>query len=403
MTSGIQVDVALTGTAEDGIARRNTRAFRGVMAAFLVHGLIVSTWVSRIAGMKGALHLGDGTLGLSLLGAAIGSVTAIPISGALVTRYGSRRIALGTAVGFCLSLVPLALSNSLAILVPALVFYGMMAGANDVAMNALAVGTERLLGTPTISRFHAMFSLGGILGASVGAAAAARGVSLTAQLLAGAAVTLIIVAVVSRLVVETRTETTHAHARLRRVPLALVALSAIGFCIFLSEGAIADWTAVYLKQVLHAGAGMVPVGYAVFSATMALFRFIGDAITLRIGRAWTIRAGGSIAALGLAVVVAAHTPYAALAGFALAGAGFSSIIPLVFAAGGRIPGVGEGAGVATVSGLGYLGFLVGPPAIGFISEASSLRAGLGLLVVLSVLAVALVGVVQRQGDPNPLS
>ncbi len=403
MISGIQMDVALTGTAEDGIARRNTRAFRGVMAAFLVHGLIVSTWVSRIAGMKGALHLGDGTLGLSLLGAAIGSVTAIPISGALVTRYGSRRIALGTAVGFCLSLVPLALSNSLTLLVPALVFYGMMAGANDVAMNALAVGTERLLGTPTISRFHAMFSLGGILGASVGAAAAARGVSLTAQLLAGAAVTLIIVAVVSRLVVETRTETTHAHARLRRVPLALVALSAIGFCIFLSEGAIADWTAVYLKQVLHAGAGMVPVGYAVFSATMALFRFIGDAITLRIGRAWTIRAGGSIAALGLAVVVAAHTPYAALAGFAMAGAGFSSIIPLVFAAGGRIPGVGEGAGVATVSGLGYLGFLVGPPAIGFISEASSLRAGLGLLVVLSVLAVALVGVVQRQGDPNPLS
>jgi MFS family permease len=404
VTSGMQIDAAFAGTAEDGIARRNTRAFRGVMAAFLVHGLVVSTWVSRIAGMKGALHLGDGTLGLSLLGAAIGSVTAIPISGALVTRYGSRRIALGTAAGFCLSLVPLALTHNLAMLVPALVFYGMMAGANDVAMNALAVGTERMLGTPTISRFHAMFSLGGILGASLGAAAAARGVSLTAQLLAGAAVTLIIVAVVSRLVVETRSETTHAHAPgLRRIPLALVALSAIGFCIFLSEGAIADWTAVYLKQVLHAGPGMAPVGYAVFSATMALFRFIGDAITLRIGRAWTIRAGGSIAALGLALVVAAHTPYAALAGFAMAGAGFSSIIPLVFAAGGRIPGIGEGAGVATVSGLGYLGFLVGPPAIGFISEASSLRAGMGLLVALSVLAVVMVGVVQRQGDPNPLS
>src|SRR5882672_6474181 len=118
------MDVAFAHTAGDAIARRNTRAFRGVMAAFLVHGLVVSTWVSRIAGMKGALHLGDGTLGLSLLGAAIGSVTAIPISGALVTRYGSRRIALGTAVGFCLSLVPLAFASSLAILVPALVFYG---------------------------------------------------------------------------------------------------------------------------------------------------------------------------------------------------------------------------------------------------------------------------------------
>lgn len=403
MTSGIQMDVAFAHSAGDAIARRNTRAFRGVMAAFLVHGLVVSTWVSRIAGMKGALHLGDGTLGLSLLGAAIGSVTAIPIAGALVTRYGSRRIALGTCVGFCLALVPLALTHSLAMLVPALVFYGMMAGANDVAMNSLAVGTERLLGTPSISRFHAMFSLGGILGAGLGAVAAARGVSLAAHLLAGAAITLSITAVVARLTVETRGDTTHAHARLRRIPLALVALSAIGFCIFLTEGAIADWTAVYLKQVLHAADGLVPVGYAAFSLTMAMFRFGGDAITLRIGRAWTIRGGGSIAALGLAIVVAAHTPYAALAGFALAGAGFSSIIPLVFAAGGRIPGVGEGAGVATVSGLGYLGFLVGPPAIGFISEASSLRAGIGLLVALSLLAVVLVGVVQRQGDPNPLS
>jgi MFS family permease len=406
VTPGIELpaNAASVAATEDAIARRNMRAFRGVMAAFLVHGIVVSTWVSRIAAMKGALHLGDGTLGLSLFGAAIGSVTAIPISGALVTRCGSRRIALATSAGFCLSLVPLALTHSLAILVPALVYYGMMAGANDVAMNALAVGTERMLGTPTISRFHAMFSLGGILGASLGAAAAARGVPLTAHLLAGAAIGLIITAIVSRLVADTRGDTTHAHApSLRRIPVALIALSAIGFCIFLSEGAIADWTAVYLKQVLRAGDGLAPVGYAVFSATMALFRFVGDAITLRIGRGWTIRAGGSIAAIGLALVVAAHAPYGAIIGFGMAGVGFSSIIPLVFAAGGRIPGIGEGAGVATVSGLGYLGFLVGPPAIGFISEASSLRAGIGLLVALSALAVVLVGVVQRQGDQNPLS
>jgi MFS family permease len=374
------------------------------MAAFLVHGLVVSTWVSRIAAMKGALHLGDGTLGLSLLGAAIGSVTAIPICGALVTRYGSRRISLWTAVGFCLALVPLALAQNLPMLIAALVFFGIMAGSNDVAMNALAVGTERLLGTPAMSRFHAMFSLGGIIGAGLGALAAARGVPLATHLFAGAAISLMIAAVVARLTVETRAEKAPSHTpSLRRIPLALVALSAIGFCIFLSEGAIADWTAVYLKQVLHAGDGLVPVGYAVFSAAMALFRFGGDAITLRIGRAWTIRAGGAIAATGLALVVAAHTPYLALAGFGMAGAGFSSIIPLVFAAGGRIPGIGEGAGVATVSGLGYLGFLAGPPAIGFISEAFTLRAGLGLLVALSTLAVVLVSVVQRQGDPNPLS
>ncbi len=407
MTPGVEIPApaaAFTSTVQDWLpANRKTRAFWGVMAAFLVHGLVVSTWVSRIAGMKGVLRLGDGTLGLCLLGAAIGSVTAIPISGALVTRYGSRRIAIGTSAGFCLALAPLALTHSVAMLVPALVFYGIMAGANDVAMNALAVGTERMLGTPTISRFHAMFSLGGIIGASLGALAASRRVPLTAHLLAGTVVTLMIAWLAARFTVETRAETATPHApRLRRIPVALIALSAIGFCIFLSEGAIADWTAIYFKQVLHAGPGMVPIGYAVFSAAMAIFRFTGDAITLRLGRAWTIRAGGSIAAAGLALVVAAHTPYLALAGFFMAGAGFSSIIPLVFAAGGRIPEVGEGVGVATVSGLGYLGFLAGPPAIGFISEASSLRAGLGLLVVLSAAAALLVGVVQRR-EPNPLS
>jgi Na+/melibiose symporter-like transporter len=286
-------------------------------------------------------------------------------------------------------------------LAAALVFYGVMAGANDVAMNALAVGTERLLGTPTMSRFHAMFSLGGIVGAVLGALAAARGMGLREHLATGTIVTLAIAWMASRLTMETRTEVSTGHAvSFRRIPAALFALSAIGFCIFLSEGAIADWTAVYLKQVLHAGDGLAPIGYAVFSAAMAIFRFAGDAITVRLGRAWTIRGGGSIAAIGLAMVVAAQAPWVALAGFALAGAGFSSIIPLVFAAGGRIEGIGEGAGVATVSGLGYLGFLAGPPAIGFISEASSLRAGLGLLVVLSVLAVGMVSVVEKRGGAS---
>jgi MFS family permease len=405
MTSGVETredlrSAAAWPAAASGIGA--STAVWGVMVAFLVHGLVVSTWVSRIATMKSALHLGDGTLGLALLGAAIGSVTAIPICGSLVTRYGSRRIAIWTSAGFCCALAPLALAQSLTTLVAGLVLYGVMAGANDVAMNAQAVGTERLLGTPTMSRFHAMFSLGGIIGAGIGALLAGRGVAPAIHLIAGTAVCLALVAMLSRLLIETGSGTatgrsTEERLRVRRLPLALVALSAIGFCIFLSEGAIADWTAVYLKQILGANDGLAPVGYAVFSAAMAIFRFSGDAITLRFGRAWTIRLGGGIAAAGLAWVVIVHSPYWALAGFFAAGAGFSSIIPLVFAAGGRIPRVSEGAGVATVSGLGYLGFLAGPPAIGLISEITSLRAGLFLLVILSAVAVMLVSVVERQG------
>jgi MFS family permease len=385
------------------------RAFWGVMACFLVHGLVVSTWVSRIASVKSALHLGDGALGLALLGTAIGSVTAIPISGALVVRHGSRLIARCTAAGFCLSLLAIPLAHDTATLFAALLFYGAMAGANDVAMNAQAVATEKLLGTPAISRFHAMFSIGGIAGACAGAFLAGGGVPTAAHLLVASGVFLAFALTATRLLADTRARTadhaTAARPARFRLPVALFALSTIGFCIFLSEGAIADWTGVFLQQVLGAGAGLAPVGYAVFSAAMAIFRLSGDAITLRIGRAATIRSGGAVAAAGLSFALLVHSPYWALAGFAAAGAGFSCIVPLVFAAGGRIPEVSEGAGVATVSGFGYLGFLVGPPAIGFLSELTSLRVGLFLLVLLSAAAAAMVGLVVRGagGAPNPFA
>ena len=385
------------------------RAFWGIMACFLVHGLVVSTWVSRIASVKSALHLGDGALGLALLGTAVGSVTAIPISGALVVRHGSRLIARCTAAGFCLSLLAIPLAHDTATLFAALLFYGAMAGANDVAMNAQAVATEKLLGTPAISRFHAMFSIGGIAGAMAGALIAGRGVPTAAHLVVASGVFLAFALTATRLLADTRARTADRTAAPRpgrfRLPVALFALSAIGFCIFLSEGAIADWTGVFLHQVLGAGPGLAPVGYAVFSAAMAIFRLSGDAITLRIGRAATIRSGGAVAAAGLSFALLVHSPYWALAGFAAAGAGFSCIVPLVFAAGGRIPEVSEGAGVATVSGFGYLGFLVGPPAIGFLSELTSLRVGLLLLVLLSAAAAAMVGLVVRGvgGAPNPFA
>jgi MFS family permease len=374
---------------------------------FLVHGLVVSTWVSRIAAVKTSLGLSDGALGLALLGAAIGSIAAIPASGWAVGRYGSRLVVQCTAAGFAASLLLLAFSPNLIALFAALFAYGAMAGANDVAINAHAVGVEKQLGEPTMSRFHAMFSLGGIIGAAGGGWIAAGGIRPAVHFTFAFIVILGVIAAARRLMTDSGGEAPkeRAHFSFRRPPAALLALSIIGFCIFLSEGAIADWTAVYLSQVLHAGEGTAAAGYAAFSAAMTVFRFVGDAITTRLGRAWTIRGGAVLAGLGLALVVSAGSSGVALAGFAAAGAGLSSIIPVVFAAGGRVSSVTEAAGVATVSGIGYLGFLVGPPAIGFISEATSLRGGLFLLVVLCAAAAILVSVVERgvrDGD-NPLA
>lgn len=387
---------ALCGPAAER-GRASARAAWGVMLAFLVHGLVVSTWVSRLPSVKAALRLSDGALGLALLGTAIGSILGIAAAGVLVTRFGSRHAAQWSVLAFCAALVLPALARDGASLFLALLVYGAMAGANDVSMNAQAVGTERLLGRPVISRFHAMFSAGGILGAAAGGWIAGRGVAVPAHLALGA-ITFALVALASgRMTIETTARDTSAgpprHGRMVFTP-ALAALSTIGFCIFLSEGAMADWTAVYLRQVLHASMALAPVGYAVFSAAMTLFRFTGDAITARLGRVRVVRYGGILAAAGVAAAVCAPTPGCALVGFAAAGAGYSSIIPLAFAAGGRKGPVSEGQGVATVSGTGYMGFLVGPPLIGFLSQAASLRAGLGLLVVLGVVAAALAGAVE---------
>jgi len=275
--------------------------------------------------------------------------------------------------------------------------FGAMAGANDVAMNAQAVLVERFLGERTMSRFHAMFSVGGIAGAAVGGLIASWGVDQRRHFLAAALLFLLVAVTTSSSLMEARTERKQrARVRLGGFSAALLVLCAIGFCIFLSEGAIADWTAVYLRQILHASPGTAAAGYAVFSAAMAIFRLSGDAITNRLGPGWTIRGGGILAAAGLASSLVAHSAGWALPGFALAGAGFSSIIPLVFAAGGRASAAGEGVGVAAVSGLGYLGFLAGPPAIGGIAEMTSLRMGLLVVVGLSAMAALLVGAVEKE-------
>jgi len=375
------------------------RAWWAVVTVFLIHGLVFSTWVSRIPSVKTGLHLGDGVFGLSLFGSAVGSMIGIPLCGWYVAHRGSKSAAIWTCIGLCLALLLPAFAVNAVTLFLALAVFGAVLGANDVAMNSQAVIVERMLGTPWMSRFHGMFSIGGIAGSAMGGWLASQRLQVTTHFIIMAAIFLGLAFAISPMLPHAaRAEESSApvtRLRFRQMPVALLALSAIGFCIFLSEGAMADWTAIYLRQGLNAGPGTAAAGYAVFSAAMAVFRMCGDAITLRLGFAATIRTGALLAAFGLTCALLAPGPSWALPGFALVGAGFSSIIPLVFAAGGRIESVSEGAGVAAVSGIGYLGFLVGPTAIGFLSELTSLRVGLFLVVLLSVLAASLVSVADR--------
>ena len=377
-------------------------AWWGTVALFLAHGLIVSTWVSRIPAVQSVLHLSNGVLGLTLLSSALGAVSTIPVTGWLVSRYGSKRITTITSLLFCAALVLIALAFNALTLAVALFVFGVVAAGMDVSMNAQGVEVEKALGAPTMSRFHGMFSLGGMIGAGLGGLVASHGTGLLPHFALSGGLVFLGIAAISSLLLEAPKSEFHSEHRLplKKIPPVLLALSAIGFCILLAEGAVADWTAVYLKQVLQAGPGRAAAGYAVFSASMAVFRFLGDIITARLGPMLTVRVGSLVGAAGLLWALLSQSSAWALPGFAATGAGFSVIIPLVFGAGGRVESIHPGPGIATVTGFGYIGFIVGPPAIGFAAQLSNLRYALGIVVGCCLISAFLAQSMKNLGEPK---
>lgn len=383
-------------------AKAAKRGWWGTVILFLVHGLAVSTWVSRIPAVQTALKLPNGILGLTLLSSAIGAVCAIPVTGWLVSRYGSKRISICGSILLCSSVALLGVAfNSFSLAVSLFVF-GAFAAAMDVSMNAQGVEVEKLLRAPTMSRFHGMFSVGGMIGAGLGGVAAAHGIGVLPHFAGSAIFNILALLSTSRFLLDTHATGTQKEHRvpLSKIPRVLFALSAIGFCCLLSEGAMADWTAVYLKQVLQAGAGTAAMGYAVFSAFMAIFRLLGDMITARLGPMLTVRTGSLVAGGGLLWALAVQSPEWSLPGFAAAGAGFSVIIPLVFGSGGRVESINPGAGIATVTGIGYIGFIVGPPAIGFASQLFTLRYALGIVVACCLISAILARFMRSLAPPG---
>jgi fucose permease len=266
-------------------------------------------------------------------------------------------------------------------------------GAMDVAMNAQGVELEHRVGRPILSGFHALFSLGGMTGAGIGGAIAAGGVpvavhfGIIAALLVGVAA-----AVLPSLIEAPPAPADDGGTRLRVSP-ALVGLSVLAACFFISEGAMADWTPVYLSSVLGSGPGVAAAGYAVFSAAMTIGRLSGDWLTVRIGRTRIVRIGALLAAAGLSAALLIGTVPAALVGFVCVGAGFSVAVPLVFSAAGRLDSRSAGPGLAAVTTAGYLGFLAGPPILGFVAEAFTLPIALTLVVAFALVGAALAGFV----------
>jgi predicted MFS family arabinose efflux permease len=394
-----QVGAASHEGTRFGHERRLTAARIAVTVVFAVIGIGSASWFARIPAVQSELGLSNSQLGIALLGLPAGSLLTMLLAGGIVARTGSRPITIGATLAYCAVLPLPALAPSLIWLFVALVLVGAAVGAADVSMNAQSVALENLHGRPILSSFHAAFSLGGMAGALLGGAAASLGLSPATHLAIVVLVLACMVVVVARWLlpgdVDRHSDVLDRPPMLVRPPRALLALSVIGFCSFMNEGAVADWSAVYLRRVLDTSAGLAAAGFAAFSMAMTTGRLLGDWLTHRYGGVLLVRVGGLTAAFGILLAIVAPAAAPAILGFGLVGAGNAVIAPLVFGAAGRTPGIAPGPAIATLTTFGYLGFVIGPPIIGLAAEVVTLRGALGIVGLLALSAALLAGSVRR--------
>lgn len=377
----------MTATVDAG-----RRAQYGVVAVFFVHGLLFASWAAHIPHVKSQLGIDDGTLGLALLGTPLGSVSAIVAAAYLVPRVGSRLLVQICLVGYCLTGPLVGVTGSVAGLFVALFAWGAFQGTLDISMNTQAIAVEHERERPLMNGMHACWSIGAFAGAGVGAAGVALGVSLSRQLLiVGVPVTIVAGLLAIRMLHDavTPAETDADVPKVRRVSLAMIVLGSIAFASMLCEGAAADWSSVYLHDSLGGGVGAAGLGYTAFTLAMVVVRMAGNRLLTRHPAQRLLPALAGAASIGFAAALLAESVPVALAGFFLLGLGVGAVVPAAFSAAGRLPGIHPGIGVAGVSGLGWAGFVCGPPLIGQLADLTSLPIALGLVPVLTaVIAVS---------------
>jgi MFS family permease len=390
-------------SAPAGVAPRHAHA--GTALVFFVHGVVVATWVPRIPAIKERLGLTEGSLGIALLGLAVGALLAMQLVGPLLGRFGSRPVTRVAVAANAALLVAPALAWNLASLLVALWLFGVSIGLVDTSMNAHGVVVERLRGRPIMAGLHGLWSIGGLAGATAAGLAARAGWALPPHFAATAAVLGVLAVAGTRRLLPAAADRLGAGERQGRGDgvagrrgRAVLLLGLVGFCSFVGEGTAADWSALYLRE-LGASPGAAAAGFAAFSLAMASIRLLGDRLTARTGPVRLVRAGGLVAACGLGLGVAFAHELPAVAGFGLLGIGLAAVVPIAFSAAGNLGGPG-GVGIARVASLSYLGTLAGPPAIGFTAELIGLRLALGIPLALCLLIALCAGGVTSAAGPS---
>mgnify|MGYP000259422397 CR=1 FL=1 len=355
------------------------------------------SWVTRIPDVQNALELTKSQLGLALLGISIGALTLMPFTSWLMIRFTMGKVVFVTGFLSCIVMLLPVAAPSFIWLIVAGVFVGTMSGILDVAMNAAATAIEERDKVVIMSTCHGMFSLGGMIGALSGSLMAGLGVTPLLHLSVMCVLMVILVFYLQPELLNLPESETEEDTIFVLPKGNLLIIAFIGFGIMLGEGAIADWSAVYLKNTLLGSAYVAGLGFAGFSFAMALGRFYGDGIIPKWGAKPIVRWGSLLGVFGLLLAIFVPSIPVVIFGFTLVGLGFSCVVPILFSAASRMPDVASGTGIAAVTASGMMGFLLGPPLIGFIADAYSLSVGLGLVGVLALLGFLLSNAIQWSG------
>jgi fucose permease len=366
--------------------RRLSRARWSTRAQFVVLGILSGAWGAHIPSVKQHYGLNEATLSVTLLAFAVGVLFSLFFVGRVVEKLSARVAALSGGLLMCAALSSILFMPGFAFVLPVAFVFGAAASLFDVSINTEGTELEHVTNNPIMGNLHGMFSTGGMAGAAIVAGLLRIDMEPWLQLVVISAVMAVVVMVAARGMLETHSSDEDGAKKHFAWPRGL--LLVLGLLILagmIAEGVMYDWSVLYLKQEIGMPQAEAALGYAVFSAAMAIARFSTDALRKRFSERKLLFVGGCVAATAMALVLLSANAWVAFIGFALVGAGLALVAPILFSAATLVPGVSRAAAIASVTSIGYAGFMVGPPLIGGIAHASSLTVALTVVVLSAAL------------------
>jgi MFS family permease len=351
---------------------------------FFFAGLIFSSWASRIPDVKDMFSLNEAELGAVLFMLPLGALLALPVAGWVVQRLGSKLASVSSILLYTVLLFLISKAQSVFSISIVLFLFGVIGNFANIAMNTQGLSVQHMLGKPILSGLHAMWSLGAFLAAAITGWTMSVGYSMEMHFgMVAFAAALVAVFFSFSLIKDTAGD--HPQKVFALPNRGLLLMGIICFCVAMSEGAMADWSSLYYRQVVQELNKISTVGYTAFALCMALGRFFGDRLLQAFGFSTVLKLNGILVCIGMSLALAVNTAEAVIIGFALVGFGVSSVIPIVYMLSAKSKSMAPSAAIAAVSSIGFTGFLFGPPIIGFIAKETGLRMALSIVAFLGMM------------------